>query len=1388
MATLDQRPFSKDYSGLVNQSAFALGLALVCVTFHDIMRRTRRGRGKDPRYEPGQLGSVETWEFGYLFQGRSWANNPSPRHPRGWPLSWVKEVVAFPEERMLALRGIDATLYVRFLRGCWWFALLHTFTTFPVLFPIHVIFSEGDGDSSASMTRASISSLTDTPKGKSLLWVHLIIILWISVTWMATLLWISLGLMRMRATNLLAAAENQSNRPETHFRHPHPQYFFQPAVEPTMRIDDQYRGVRYRTIMVANIPSYMRDERQLREYFEYYLSRKIAKPTTGINTSTQPGFINRWLTYFWNRLRRVPLDDNANPNLMAGSSEDGHTAESSGENGRTVGVERVTIVRRTSQLATLLERREEVLRVLETAHIRLACKVITAVAELMKDRPEAVLAKRRSIHRRKSTPLLGNIKFWKNEKNDNDVEDGAGAEEQEGENRADLLVRTIGPFVQKFSRERRLPPFPRDSSCKKPHEQASKGDGQDGSDQINDNHEKHKTIWDALLSLPRSVLDPYQPLIHLNSLFRGKAVPTIDYYTAKLRVLTSLIVESPKNARRACKYLAVHPNKPHLCTVSMAPLYEDIDWTRIMKLPYNLEFVKDWVISLGVWAFTIFWVFPISLFVGLVSIQNISAFWPSLKNYLNKHEWQSEVIQSFLPTFLVSVLAILIPLLLLLIAKKAHTIITLSALHDLIMTRYYKFLVVNLLVFFCVGTAALQSFLVSIKSYTDGTVIETVSNSFPSAGPFYVGWLIFTTAIHCGFDLALLGLPLLVYPATRRQVTPRKRTVGIRPRTFNYYYWLPNHILIIHILLLFSVLNPLVIPFGLFYFTVSNTIVKNSLLHVYAKHYEGNGQILLIRIIRYTLDGLILSQAVFLAYMVVNRYTVNVVFSGVFIVCTAVFKMVFTRWCRERFEIDDIREANIYCETNDCEIENVEGSADGGCRPGGEQGVSHTSRASRKEGIFSTWKLPRKLQFSYSTIPNRTTARRQPNPFAPPATPPPGPRTTSMQRDRGGVGMSPITEEQVHMEEMRSAPSLGDRESEVRADDRDREGEQRWEAEYNDFPPSCRVTINPPHPPWDDNSLPDQPYDNPYYTLPIKDALWLPMNPIGILDLDMTVTMDVALTSEPGAGHVGPLRERLTSVGSVLSGLTADLESATSISGDEMSTNGAPLDGTEDIELSPTIASRVQNLRNDDDVSTPGQQSDLLRTTRPRPKTSGSATSQTRRFGADLLTGSVTRLPLALSLPNSPQAPQITTSEVPPTSPSLLTGSLRSMSTGPLLRTTESADWRTYPRHASMDEGGRLTVQRPMQTPLQRRRSLNQMHSANSIGQNSFLPPPSGIGSRFAQRSMISQVSAQSVAIQEALTEETEVLQRSHILLQEEAEKQNAPRSWWTSWAFKKRE
>jgi Late exocytosis, associated with Golgi transport len=45
------------------------------------------------------------------------ARFPSPFSPFGWPLSWVKQAVQFPEDKLNELRGLDATIYIRFLRG-----------------------------------------------------------------------------------------------------------------------------------------------------------------------------------------------------------------------------------------------------------------------------------------------------------------------------------------------------------------------------------------------------------------------------------------------------------------------------------------------------------------------------------------------------------------------------------------------------------------------------------------------------------------------------------------------------------------------------------------------------------------------------------------------------------------------------------------------------------------------------------------------------------------------------------------------------------------------------------------------------------------------------------------------------------------------------------------------------------------------------------------------------------------------------------------------------------------------------------------------------------------------------------------------------------------------
>ena len=214
---------------------------------------------------------------------------PSPPHPRGWPLSWIKPVLQFPEDRMNKLRGVDATLYIRFLRGCFWFALLQTLTTLPILLPIHVTFSDGTV-SPKSMTRASISSLVSTEKGLSLLWVHIILMFWIAFSWFGTLYWICRGAFHYRAQNILAAANQAASETSAKERsqydpHPHPQYPFH-SLAP-LEEDHSTRGLRLRTVMVTNIPHGLRSEKDLKEYFEYYLSRGVARPAIGITSSTQ---------------------------------------------------------------------------------------------------------------------------------------------------------------------------------------------------------------------------------------------------------------------------------------------------------------------------------------------------------------------------------------------------------------------------------------------------------------------------------------------------------------------------------------------------------------------------------------------------------------------------------------------------------------------------------------------------------------------------------------------------------------------------------------------------------------------------------------------------------------------------------------------------------------------------------------------------------------------------------------------------------------------------------------------------------------------------------------------------------------------------------------------
>ncbi len=466
----------------------------------------------------------------------------------------------------------------------------------------------------------------------------MILLVWITLSWMGTLYWIARGAFRFRSQKIQEIAERvaqtEAKKDAQYYPHPHPQYPFQDT--PPMDEDNTTRGIRLRTVMVTNIPPNLRTDKDLKEYFEYYLSRRIAKPSMGVTSTTQPGFLNRTFAFLFNRARHIPSRLQKSLVTQPSSPEVDQQADSKVT--EIPVIDRVVLVRKMSDLASLLERREEVLRLLETAHIKLARKAIAAVQEAAESKPPGLLqsatARLSFTHRRSQAPTP-------------DIENGRESAEGtiEGEDRMQLLIRTLGPYVPSAASKKHhfgarpkwglLSPGDPDADMKSPITIAT-------STSISESHvpSADKTIWDALLSLPRSALDTYQPLIHLSALFRGKTVPSIDYYTAKLNILTSLITEKrakaineytptstafvtfkdPVEARRACQYLAVHPDNPlNACFVTMAPSYEDLDWTRLMKAAFKVEvlvfclcevygantswcqFVKDWVVNIGVW-------------------------------------------------------------------------------------------------------------------------------------------------------------------------------------------------------------------------------------------------------------------------------------------------------------------------------------------------------------------------------------------------------------------------------------------------------------------------------------------------------------------------------------------------------------------------------------------------------------------------------------------------------------------------------------------------------------------------------------------------------------------------------------------------------------------
>jgi len=219
------------------------------------------------------------------------------------------------------------------------------------------------------------------------------------------------------------------------------------------------------------------------------------------------------------------------------------------------------------------------------------------------------------------------------------------------------------------------------------------------------------------------------------------------------------------------------------------------------------------------------------------------------------------------------------------------------------------------------------------------------------------------------------------------------------------------------------------------------------------------------------------------------------------------------------------------------------------------------------------------MNFSYSTTGQRVrhSLRRQPDPF--------GPKNSSFSRlgskslDRNSASGEPIKAPAppVNVDSEQTYPAPQEPVTNIVDSDPLRRSRSAI------LKPLSPVVHHPAPVAWDDDPHLDLPYDNPYYTQAIDNVLWLPRDPFGILDLDDTVDLRVALTSDLQAPALGTW---------VVPGETSSPESihAKSSTTTQPGIPQRQYTGSEEIVLPPAIAKRVRELEEDDDVEDTIQQ------------------------------------------------------------------------------------------------------------------------------------------------------------------------------------------------------
>ncbi|VUG18522.1 DEBR0S3_13608g1_1 [Brettanomyces bruxellensis] len=370
----------------------------------------------------------------------------------------------------------------------------------------------------------------------------------------------------------------------------------------------------------------------------------------------------------------------------------------------------------------------------------------------------------------------------------------------------------------------------------------------------------------ALRGLPGGVTGPpgdatgsRRPLLRLGPLgLVGRKVDAIRYFSwllvhtdgqirrlkhrATFRPIPCAFVsmKSVTDAQMAAQAL-FSPNPSQLETC-LAPAPFDIAWNNLL-LSSRQVFMRRNVIEMLCMAFSALLIVPIRYITSLLNVQYIKKLWPEFGRYLLAHDTLRTLVTGVLPTYLFTIINTILP----------YCIYSLCQLQGMpskgemelsVVKKNFMYIFFNMfLVFTLFGTFTSYRALLSDTT----KIAPLLAKSIESLSLFYVDLIVLHGFTILPLQLLQFGDLLLDFwhcVICRLSQTPRTlRDLFYKPTIFQVGLVLPQHILILIIILIYSVLSTRIMVCGLVYFFVGYWVYKYQLVYSMVHPYHSTGKV-----------------------------------------------------------------------------------------------------------------------------------------------------------------------------------------------------------------------------------------------------------------------------------------------------------------------------------------------------------------------------------------------------------------------------------------------------------------------------------------------------------------------------------------------------------------